>query len=303
LKQGNFIIKDYEALGTVWYIELFGLSSSNTAQELKKRLTQEIEDFQKKYSRFNELSLLNILNREKRVIFDSDLYNMLEQGEKWREETDGVFDIAIKEKLEDIGYGEISKDSKTEVSQEERASLSRVSRDEDNIFWNSTLQIDLGGIGKGYLIDMLSSILKEEYKQEYFLINGGGDIFATSDEGEPIEILLEHPTEQDSYIGKIYVQNESLCVSSSFKRVWKQANVVRNHFIDTKDNLLIESASFVIAPNATDADVLATVFAIVEKDTEHAISLSMSTCAEYLTIGKTEQVNASERFKDALKAI
>jgi thiamine biosynthesis lipoprotein len=303
VRKENFILKDYKALGTVWYIELFGVHSDEMAQELTVRLTQEIEDFQEKYSRFNKSSLLNILNREKIVTFDSDLYSMLEQGENWREQTDGVFDIAIKSKLESIGYGEMSDVREVESSQDESSSVSRVKREGDKILWNSALQVDLGGIGKGYLIDMLASILKNEYKQEYFLINGGGDIFGTTDEGKPMEILLEHPTEQSQYIGKVYLQNESLCVSSSFKRAWKQEGVERNHLIDTKTDMVVESASFVISSNATDADVLATTLALLASSKEQIRALSTLCSAEYLTINREGEVNASERFKQALKAL
>ena len=299
----NFILKDYKALGTVWYIELFGNFDDDLSEEVTHRMIQEIQDLQRKYSRFDNSSLLNVLNRDKKSAFDLDLYAMLEEGERWRKLSDGLFDIAIKNKLESIGYGISGESESVASSQDESIDLCRVSQNSDFIIWNSSQQIDLGGIGKGYLIDRLARILREEYDLQYFLINGGGDMLGTSDHGQAIEVLLEHPTEVGSYIGKIYLKDESLCASSSFKRTWKQGDTLRNHFIDTKEGSFIESASFVISSQATSTDVLATILALVPDPSDLLGSLPVTLKADYMTIGRDGQFSATERFKEGLKAL
>ena len=298
----NFLLKDYKALGTVWYIELFGAPNNTEISVLKERVIQEIENFQEKYSRFNQSSLLNTLNKAKEVYFEPDLYSMLVQSEDWRIKTGGIFDIAIKDKLESIGYGTRALEDKITIPPEESPSASRVYKQGDSILWNSELQIDLGGIGKGYLIEKLAGVLKD-CGQKYFLINGGGDMVATSQSDNPVEVLLEHPTELGTYIGKIFLRDESLCASSSFKRTWTDDGILRNHFIDTQKDSLIESASFVISKTATDADVLATVVAILSDSESRVIESASFNEAEYLTVNKSGEVFASERFKQALKAL
>jgi thiamine biosynthesis lipoprotein len=226
---------------------------------------------------------------------------MISIGEKWRIETEGVFDIAIKKKLENIGYGHTEGvgDSSDEVD----VLVSRVVKHEDTIIWDSKKQIDLGGIGKGFLIDKLARILEAEYNIHYFLINGGGDIYATSNQGEPIELLLEHPTEAGMYIGKISIQDSSLCVSSSFKRTWVKEGHRYNHFIDTKRNAVIESASYVYAETATIADILATILAILSHSKNEVKVLAEKYTAEYLTLNSKGEVYCSPVFKNALEAV
>ena len=128
-------------------------------------------------------------------------------------------------------------------------------------------------------------------------------MLGTSDHGQAIEVLLEHPTEVGSYIGKIYLKDESLCASSSFKRTWKQGDTLRNHFIDTKEGSFIESASFVISSQATSTDVLATILALVPDPSDLLGSLPVTLKADYMTIGRDGQFSATERFKEGLKAL
>lgn len=123
--------------------------------------------------------------------------------------------------------------------------------------------IDLGGIGKGYLIDKLAKELQEKFSLKYFLINGGGDMYGTSDNEKEIKVYLQHPIESYSFIGSIKIKNQAFCCSSSFKRCWAINGVEYNHFVDTKKENLILASSYVVAPTATEADVYATVLCIV----------------------------------------
>lgn len=60
------------------------------------------------------------------------------------------------------------------------------------------MSIDLGGLGKGWLIDKLSDLLRNEGYKE-FLINGGGDMYVSSTEKQ--ECYIEHPRDTELVIG------------------------------------------------------------------------------------------------------
>jgi thiamine biosynthesis lipoprotein len=112
---------------------------------------------------------------------------------------------------------------------------------------------DPGGFGKGYVIDELATLLKNAGVQ-HFLINGGGDIFGTSEpDGSPFTIHLEHPTEPDTYLGTTTLHHQGFAASSPFKRIWKQGDTTHTHIVGETD-----AATFVIAETARDADAFAT---------------------------------------------
>lgn len=269
----NFLIENFQALGTVWYIECFENIEDYRKLEIKHYLEKYILDFQNKYSRFLHDSILNKYNRgEVELDCDEDLKNMIEMGEQFKIETDGIFDINIKDRLEEMGYGKLEK--------------------------NNIRNIDLGGIGKGYLIDKIKNILEEKFNLKYFLINGGGDIYLTSDNDKEVELYLQHPVEENKFIGSIKIKDRAFCCSSSFKRSWIQNGVEQNHFISDRP---VIAASYVVGDNATEADVYATVLCILSDDKEKLERIMKNKNIknkklEYLVFDKNADKIVSDNF-------
>ncbi|MCA9362281.1 FAD:protein FMN transferase, partial [Candidatus Kaiserbacteria bacterium] len=143
--------------------------------------------------------------------------------------------------------------------------------------------VDIGGFGKGYLIDELARILQTEFALKYFLINGGGDMYATSEQEEPIEIYLEHPTKARHFIHRTTLLNQGFAASSPFKRIWQSHEQTYTHIVtnDTAPRV----ASFIKADSARDADAFATT----------ALMLSE---AELQQLAKTESFSVA-RFTPA----
>jgi thiamine biosynthesis lipoprotein len=258
MKEGVFLLDQYKALGTVWYIEVF----DDLGDKEKERLTQGIQNiivsFENKYSRFKPESLLNILNKERSIPYDKEFADILLASQDANNKSDGIFDIFIKDTLIEKGYGTGG------VSHTDRESIFVI--DNETIKLTEEKSIDFGGIGKGYLIDLLSNYLKKE-GQKYFLINGGGDMYVTENNGEPIKLFLQHPINHDEVIGSIEIKNSAFCSSSSYVRMWQKDGVKHNHFV-SHDKKEIWAASYVVGEKATVADVVATVLCIASDNEE-----------------------------------
>lgn len=286
-----FILSAYKGLGTAFWVELFLHESEKKnlpLTEIQKKLEETITNFDNTYSRFKDTSLLSTLNKNRTIPYDYHLAMMLTKAKEVSTATGGVFDLFIKEVLEKKGYGGTDTSEKDMfLNQQESTIASDFVIADDTIALIGDKGVDLGGIGKGYLIDMLATMLKEEFSLPYFLINGGGDIYASSDHGNNVELYLEHPTNEEEYIGKILVKDASFCCSSSFKRRWQKDGKIVNHFIAPVD---IWSASYVLGPDATTTDMYATVFCILAKEEATIEAFSMMSHLEYLVIkddGKT----------------
>ena len=287
-----FVVNRYKGLGTMFWVELFVTKEEQEAlplSTLQSQIEEMITSFNDTYSRFREESLLSTLNRTRRIPYDYDLACMLQIGQEEMVRTGGVFDLFIKEKLEQKGYGKAEEDV---AQQESNEPSSCVIDDNKEIVLTGTKGVDLGGIRKGYLIDKIKMFLLERHIH-YFLINGGGDIYVTSNHEKPITLYLEHPTDEQSYIGTVSLSNASLCVSSSFKRTWKQGAKQVNHFIANNE---VWAASYVVAKTATLADIYATVFCIISEDKNKISQLSTLSHLEYLIINKQGEKLASKGF-------
>jgi thiamine biosynthesis lipoprotein len=295
-EQGRYIITSYKALGTEWTIEVFDTVTAEEAQKCASFVVDFLENFNLRYSRFRDDSLLNVLNYTKKVPYDDDLFKMLTFGENLRSISEGIFDLGIKKTLEAKGYGH-TEGTASSVQDERTTELDRVSTDGVTIFSHTDAQFDLGGIGKGYAIDAIVSHLREKFHLTHFIVNGGGDLYVATPDSLQETIYLEHPYHEGESIGTVLLENESLCVSSSFKRTWKHHGVTKNHFINpTNDQQLIVSASYVIADTTVLADTLATTLAVSAGSMEKVELLAKRCKVECLVINEEGEMYATERF-------
>ena len=292
-----FIVEAYKGLGTAFWIELF-LDENEKAtlpeEKIRNHLEATITDFGARYSRFSESSFLSQLNREKSVPYDHDLAVMVQCAQKVSQATNNTFSLFIKEKLEAKGYGTQNNTAVHDDSEE----ASDVVIDSSSIKLLGNRGIDLGGVGKGHLIDKLASILRDDYHLSYFLINGGGDIYVTSNHGKDVELLLEHPINEGDYINKIVLKNKAFCASSSFKRSWKKGSTQVNHFIADKE---IWAASYVIGNTATMADMYATVFCILADTPSSLERFAKDNTLDYIVINERGTMTKSDNFPPFLE--
>lgn len=278
----TMLLEAYEAMGTKFWVEIYdtpalnsslkdGGADTNPLDEVKENIVNMLTDFEKKYSRFDTMSLLNQYNRGevKYDDLDDEFKDILAKSEYYMSITDNTFDIYIQDKLVEKGYGCES-------------------------FNLQNKNIDFGGIGKGYIIDKIALTLKEKFDIKYFLINGGGDMYMTSDNGQPITVYMQHPLNDGEYIDIIQLKDKAFCASSSFKRVWTKhdkdaAGDKVNHFI-TSDGSEVWAASYIIADDTVTADVAATVACILSVDANKLVSVMNRMKVEYFVIDRNGSI-------------
>lgn len=253
------IIGPLQHLGTVWWIELFDASDENI-DCIQQGVVAHIQQFEQRYSRFREDSWLSVLNRNGAVDdADGEFVDMVHYALDAYQQTKGVFNIAIGEYLVRSGY---DKDYSFESSQQQSAvpELDTVlAVDGDSIVLKGGAQIDFGGFGKGYLIDSIVRYLAREWGVHHCLVNGGGDMYATNQDGKAVTIGLQHPTNREHMLGSLDLLNTGFAASSPFVRSWRdQHGVEHNHLVGEGE----KQAVFVTAPTATQADMWATALSI-----------------------------------------
>lgn len=248
-----FLISNYQALGTICNIEVFEETQPEKLNLVKSKVLDIIEEFESKYSRFIDNSYVSILNKNKKVNnFDFEFINILELSQRFERETKGIFDIKLGHFLSGNGYGR----NYIDTSSYKKGYLD-ISTDYVKIVGN--FEIDLGGIGKSYLIQKIIDILIDRFQIKYFLINFGGDIYATSNQEKEIKLHLENPLTNEIF-GSVLIKNKAVCGSSPYKRKWRFKNQEYSHIVSTSNKELY--SSFVFSNNIIDADVFATCLCI-----------------------------------------
>lgn len=214
--------------------ELLGTILEISLPENKKQLINDCFDiakkFENKYSRFKQNSELtnlnNNLNKWQKV--DKELIDILKTAENIKKITKGYFNITIKDTLEKLGYKSNTENINSNNSKKcdiFPTKKIKINENTNEIFLKK--QIDIGGIGKGYLIKKIVHYLDKKQISNY-IINAGGDIFSKS----KAIIKIEHPTNNNLIFAKTQIENESLCTSSPSRRKWGK----NHHLINPKTN-------------------------------------------------------------------
>jgi len=152
----------------------------------------------------------------------------------------------------------------------------------------SPVLIDVGAAGKGYLVDIVSDIIKA-FGISSFCVNAGGDIYAYSAEEKGVRVALEHPDDATQAIGVATIVNESICGSSGNRRAWGEF-----HHIISPETLTSPrhiSAVWTTAKTALLADILTTCLFFVSP-----AKLSAQYPYQYLIVYTDHTVEKSAGF-------
>lgn len=256
------------ALGTSWWIEIFDDSNENRRHVIHDDCAAFLRNFEERYSRFKPASYISRLNAERTLTSpDPELITLLTFGCAQYKRTHGIFNIMVGSKLVESGYDATYSFTPSPSATPLQSPLAALRITTELITLEQGL-VDLGGFGKGYAIDALAQLLKNKHQVSFFLINGGGDMYGTSNHGAPIEIYLEHPTTPNTYLATTTIWNQGFAASSLHKRAWESAGTTYTHIIDTTDSPRTNrpDATFIKATTACTADIFATVALIAQPE-------------------------------------
>jgi FAD:protein FMN transferase len=263
----------FQALGTKWHIEIFDAMSTQTEDAVRDSILGFCKTYNDTYSRFHQHSLISKINTERILNRPSqECLTLITLGQTLYHRTDGALNMLVGHILEARGYDQ---HYSFIPATNDSAMLTTCNPDTDLTITPERItlscgKVDLGGYGKGYAIDRIASILVE-HGINYFLINGGGDMYGTTKHGVPITIYLEHPLNAGISIFETTLANQGFAASSPFKRQWKHGDMTYHHIVGGEDTELF--GVFTKAHCALDADAF-TKSALFFTDT-HLIELGL----------------------------
>jgi len=254
----------FEAIGTHWQIDIPIETAPQTRTFLTNEIMSVINQFDKTYSRFRADSLVMSMAQQAGTYqLPQNALPLLTLYETLYQLTEGAFTPLIGQVLADAGYDEI-------YSLKPKK-LTRPPAWKDILTYTHpviTLQkpalLDIGGAGKGYLIDLVGDVLKKN-AIPFFCVDAGGDILYYTNNHEKLRVGLEHPANASQVIGIVEIFNQSICASAGNRRRWGKFH----HIIDPRTLLSPQNilGTWVIAETGLLADALATCLFFVSPKT------------------------------------
>jgi len=156
---------------------------------------------------------------------------------------------------------------------------------------NPHLQLDLGGIAKGYAIGLIADYLTGS-GFEHFLINAGGDLYSSGTKfGKPWKIGIQNPFGPGAIASVSLTGHNTLFTSGNYQRYYQQADKVVHHIIDPRTgepSQHISSAS-VLSPDPVLSDVAATTLMIDGINNHRSLSRSLGI-KDYLIVSEERKI-------------
>ncbi len=223
---------------------------ADAAKTLKDTRTF-IEDCERRFSRFLPESEISALNASAGNWHraSADMIDMLLQSTGFYRETEGLFDPSILPDLTRAGYDRSMDEIRafgakgTIGIRHPRSSFERLEIDAESgwVRLPSDVQIDLGGIAKGWIVEKAAEILG--HAGASCAVSAGGDILFKGYPGpeDLWPVRVEDPWNPNREVTRLEVGPGAVATSSVVKRSWLQAGERRHHLIDPRTGLPAET--------------------------------------------------------------
>lgn len=270
----------FDAIGTKWDIEFLGETITQDSSHIIAEIRTRIADFDKKFSRFRDDSLIADIARQKGMYtLPAEAQALFDVHKKLYDGTNGAFSPLVGNTMVDAGYD-------ATYSLQAKENIRRAPA------WNEALDykfpeltvkipvvLDFGAGGKGYLADLVAACL-QDFGVNNYCINAGGDIVYHQLAYEPLSIALEDPFDTTMAVGVAKIKDGSLSGSAGNRRAWAGFHHIINPktgqspidiaavWVYAKDGLLSDSIStalFLIGPKKI-ASIFDFEYAIFKSD-------------------------------------
>ncbi len=286
----------WQALGTHFTITIWDARDVSILEDVAAQLEKHAHAFDALYSRFKPDSLITKLSAQIGLVAVPEaLTAMLRLYDDLYHATQGKINPTIGFALADTGYDAsyslVAQDTVRDVPAFTDA-LTII--DDRHIELHEHVLLDLGALGKGFLIDELYTMLHTA-GLEHFLVDGSGDIRYFSSTNEPIACGLEDPTDPTKVIGVLYITGGSLCASAINRRRWDD----RHHYIDPHDVSSPQSvlATWVLADTAALAEGLSSALFFMAPEALYAYSFQYCVVNQEMRMKKSAGF-AADFFKE-----
>lgn len=234
---------------------------------------------------------------------------LMERSLELYKSTNGAFDVAIYPVMKTWGFTDGNyqvPDADTLKATLELVDPSLIDYDKETStvsFKKDGVQIDFGGIAKGYTSSRIMDIYREKGVTSG-LVNLGGNaqVFGTKPDGSLWRVAVQSPDSEDEYLGVLETKDKAIITSGGYERYFEKDGVTYHHIIDPStgypaDNGLISVT--IVSADGTLADGLSTSLFVMGKDKATDYWKAHSDEFDMILLTDDEKLYVSEGIKDS----
>lgn len=247
-------------LGTYVEISISDSGCRNFDEKIMNEAFDEIELVQELMSFHDQQSELSALNRlafGRPVKVHPWTYEVLNFAKELSIASNGAFNCAVAPELQ--SWGKLPSFEMEDINYDSNLSALRM-HDNNYVSFDRPLKIDLGGIAKGFAVDVALEVLRD-YDVKWAVVNAGGDIGVIGNESHPIYIKDFSNPEKVHYLGEL-TEGAVATSGSYYSKEIGNADYSAIVIPGAGKSVMDENSFSVIAPSCMAADALTKPLAI-----------------------------------------
>src|SRR5713226_1951078 len=238
------------AMGTSFEIYLYA-PNRDRASELFEEAFDEIERVEAALSNYrssSELSRINANAADAPVVTDPEVFAVLERAFDYSRQSDGAFDVTVGKLMKAWGFfrGAGRYPSSEELTRARaQTGWQHVRLDKQTrsvLFLTRGIELDLGGIGKGYALDCVARVLREAGVTAALISSGSSSIYAIGappgKAGWPVRV--PDPMDRTRIVSTVVLKDQSLSTSGSYEKFFRLNGRTYCHIMDPRTGRPIE---------------------------------------------------------------
>lgn len=262
--------KSADAMGSTYSIALYG----NDRVEMEAAVdaafdeVQRLDEMLSNYKPDSEWSEVNRHAAEKPLKVSPELFQLLSACVEYSRESEGAFDISVGPLMKVWGFykGSGHLPHRPEVL----AALTKVGYRHIHLdaaaqtvwFDRPGLELDPGGIGKGYAVDRMVDVLRQKGFSIALVAGSGSSIYgmgAPPTEPKGWRIEIRDPQNPHQTAAEVFLKDTSMSTSGSYEKFFRAEGRTYAHIMDPRTGYPAQGSVSVsvIAPRTIDSEAWA----------------------------------------------
>lgn len=265
-----------DAMGSTYSVILYGEdrnkleAASDDAFEEARRLDLLLSNYKPE----SEWSKVNREAADHPVPVSKELFDLLAACVSYSRQSDGAFDITVGPLMKIWGFykgsghlpqpGEV----KQAMGQTGYRNIVLDNAKQTVFFTKKDLNLDPGGVGKGYAVDRMVQVLKNDGISIALVSGGGSSIYCLGnppDDPAGWRVQIKDPHDEFKAVAEVTLKNESLSTSGSYEKFFMAEGKIWSHIMDPRTGYPAQGtlSVSVIAPLTLDSEVWAKPYFIL----------------------------------------
>jgi thiamine biosynthesis lipoprotein len=257
------------SMACLYAIDAYAKTDRETLRNLLESALDEVDRIDRLMSHYRPESPLSRINREAArhpVAVDSELFEFIKRSLKYSSDTDGAFDITVGPLMKAWGFfrGDGHMATETDLaSARKRVGSHHVvvdDRQQTIGFDVKGVELDLGGIAKGYAVDRVVAILRAHDVDAALVSAGGSTIYALGAPPGRIgwNVSIQDPTDAGKVAREVTLINRALSVAGSSEKSFEANGTRYSHIMDPRTGKPVQGmlSVAVLTDDGTDGDAL-----------------------------------------------